>query len=202
MIANSYQILPDQATRASVISSSVPVSGSGHSGVAGVRRTGNKNCDHHQHQQRINSGMRAMKISQDCSRDTLEVVYEEDDEDEDILSCSDNNDKTQLLSRNNTTPVSHTSLSTTTVDQSENDKDWETLKTDIMNCQVLLEKLSSKIRVGADIRLVSAGDAIQIYPLAGAFLGTCLGGPVGFLAGVKIGGLAAVGGGILGKNIL
>ena len=39
----------------------------------------------------------------------------------------------------------------------------------------------------------------KVYPMAGAVLGSCLGGPVGFLAGVKIGGLAAVGGGIFGK---
>ena len=38
-----------------------------------------------------------------------------------------------------------------------------------------------------------------MYPMAGAILGTCLGGPVGFLAGVKIGGLAAVGGSIFGR---
>lgn len=36
------------------------------------------------------------------------------------------------------------------------------------------------------------------YPLAGALLGTCLGGPVGLLAGIKFGGLTAIGGGILG----
>ena len=35
-------------------------------------------------------------------------------------------------------------------------------------------------------------------PMIGALMGMCLGGPVGFLAGVKIGGLAAVGGSILG----
>ena len=39
----------------------------------------------------------------------------------------------------------------------------------------------------------------KVYPMAGAILGTCLGGPVGFLAGVKIGGLAAVGGSIFGR---
>ena len=39
----------------------------------------------------------------------------------------------------------------------------------------------------------------KVYPIAGAVLGSCLGGPVGLLAGVKIGGLAAVGGGIFGK---
>ena len=38
-----------------------------------------------------------------------------------------------------------------------------------------------------------------IYPVAGALLGTCLGGPVGMLAGVKIGGLAAIGGSVFGK---
>ena len=36
--------------------------------------------------------------------------------------------------------------------------------------------------------------------MAGAILGTCLGGPVGFLAGVKIGGLAAIGGSVFGKR--
>ncbi len=39
-----------------------------------------------------------------------------------------------------------------------------------------------------------------IYPVAGALLGTCLGGPVGMLAGVKIGGLAAIGGSVFGKS--
>ena len=38
-----------------------------------------------------------------------------------------------------------------------------------------------------------------IYPAAGALLGTCLGGPVGLLAGVKIGGLAAIGGSVFGE---
>ena len=35
-------------------------------------------------------------------------------------------------------------------------------------------------------------------PLAGAMMGLCLGGPVGVLAGVKLGGVAAVGGSLLG----
>ena len=39
-----------------------------------------------------------------------------------------------------------------------------------------------------------------IYPVAGALLGTCLGGPVGMLAGVKIGGLAAIGGSVFGTR--
>lgn len=37
------------------------------------------------------------------------------------------------------------------------------------------------------------------YPLAGALLGTCLGGPVGLIAGLKFGGLTAIGGGLLGN---
>ena len=35
--------------------------------------------------------------------------------------------------------------------------------------------------------------------MAGAILGTCVGGPVGLLAGVKIGGLAAIGGSLFGE---
>lgn len=37
-----------------------------------------------------------------------------------------------------------------------------------------------------------------IYPLVGAVLGGCIGGPIGLLAGVKIGGLAAVGCALVG----
>jgi len=36
------------------------------------------------------------------------------------------------------------------------------------------------------------------YPIAGALIGTCLGGPVGLFAGLKLGGLTALGGGLLG----
>lgn len=37
-----------------------------------------------------------------------------------------------------------------------------------------------------------------LYPLTGALLGTCIGGPVGLLAGLKIGAVAALGGTVLG----
>lgn len=37
-----------------------------------------------------------------------------------------------------------------------------------------------------------------MYPMAGALLGTCLGGPIGMFAGLKMGGIAALGCGILG----
>ncbi|XP_068966596.1 syntaxin-17 [Bombus flavifrons] len=39
---------------------------------------------------------------------------------------------------------------------------------------------------------------VTMYPLAGAVIGTCIGGPVGLLAGLKVGGLTALGCGILG----
>ena len=44
----------------------------------------------------------------------------------------------------------------------------------------------------------SSSASIAGLPLAGAVFGLCLGGPVGFLAGAKLGGVAAVGGSILG----
>ena len=40
-----------------------------------------------------------------------------------------------------------------------------------------------------------------MYPICGALLGGAMGGPVGLVAGMKLGGLAAVGGGIAGMLI-
>ena len=42
---------------------------------------------------------------------------------------------------------------------------------------------------------------VMMYPLAGALIGTCVAGPIGLFAGLKIGGLSAVGGGLLGKSL-
>ncbi|XP_029052267.1 syntaxin-17 [Osmia bicornis bicornis] len=39
---------------------------------------------------------------------------------------------------------------------------------------------------------------VAMYPIAGAVIGTCIGGPVGLIAGLKVGGLTALGCGILG----
>ncbi|XP_015127162.1 syntaxin-17 [Diachasma alloeum] len=39
---------------------------------------------------------------------------------------------------------------------------------------------------------------VATYPIAGALLGTCIGGPVGLIAGLKLGGLTAIGCGLLG----
>ena len=38
----------------------------------------------------------------------------------------------------------------------------------------------------------------ELYPMAGAVLGSCIGAPGGFLAGIKIGGLASLSGIIAG----
>lgn len=40
-----------------------------------------------------------------------------------------------------------------------------------------------------------------MFPLVGAVLGGAVGGPVGLLAGVKLGALVAVGGGIAGEGV-
>ncbi|XP_058461440.1 syntaxin-17 [Malaya genurostris] len=37
-----------------------------------------------------------------------------------------------------------------------------------------------------------------IYPMCGALLGSCIGGPIGLFVGLKAGGLAAIGGGLVG----
>lgn len=41
-----------------------------------------------------------------------------------------------------------------------------------------------------------------MYPLFGAAIGTLIGGPVGLVIGLKAGGCAAIGGGILGKDMI
>ena len=38
-----------------------------------------------------------------------------------------------------------------------------------------------------------------MFPAFGALIGGAVGGPVGFVAGIKVGGMAAVGGGLIGK---
>ena len=38
-----------------------------------------------------------------------------------------------------------------------------------------------------------------MFPLAGALIGGTVGGPIGLIAGAKLGGLAAIGGGVIGE---
>lgn len=41
---------------------------------------------------------------------------------------------------------------------------------------------------------------VATYPFAAALIGTCLGGPVGLIAGIKLGGLTALACGLLGNK--
>ncbi|XP_058805230.1 syntaxin-17 isoform X2 [Phymastichus coffea] len=58
----------------------------------------------------------------------------------------------------------------------------------------------TQVHVQAGTKLLQQASKLKMagYPLAGALLGTCLGGPVGLIAGLKLGGLTALGGGLLG----
>lgn len=152
--------------------------------------------------------------SSSSSRDTLEVVYEESDEDDTNSVFANDDELTQLINNNNnnsavennnedidaTSAFISSSSSSSCCESPLMDEHWKALKRDLESATILIKKLSSNGRLQkVDGQYVTSSEGIQIYPMAGAFLGTCLGGPVGFLAGVKIGGLAAVGGGILGK---
>ncbi|KAL0116899.1 hypothetical protein PUN28_010045 [Cardiocondyla obscurior] len=68
----------------------------------------------------------------------------------------------------------------------------------INNMEDNIEESRININEGATYLKKASAYKVAAYPLAGAMLGTCIGGPIGLLAGMKIGGLAAVGCGILG----
>ena len=68
-------------------------------------------------------------------------------------------------------------------------------------CRVCCTRMRPRLPADAAALYFDVFDPVpscQVYPMAGAVLGTCLGGPVGVLAGIKIGGLAAIGGSIFG----
>ncbi|XP_043286237.1 syntaxin-17 [Venturia canescens] len=75
----------------------------------------------------------------------------------------------------------------------------------IMDQREQIENVENNV-VTADINVQQGVKCLEkaskykaaIYPVAGALLGTCLGGPVGLVAGLKLGGLTAIGGGLLG----
>ena len=132
-------------------------------------------------------------------------MFSNDDDLAQLIHNNNNDDTTEELNSKSALIASSPSCC---LDSVLNEDEWRALKKDLDNSCVLIRKLTSKeglkgvssTRAGtAGAMLDGVGEAVQIYPLAGAFLGSCLGGPVGFLAGVKIGGLAAVGGGILGE---
>jgi len=67
------------------------------------------------------------------------------------------------------------------------------------NMEDNIEKTQINVNEGAKYLQKASAYKVAAYPLAGAMIGTCIGGPIGLIAGLKIGGLAAVGCGILGK---
>lgn len=62
----------------------------------------------------------------------------------------------------------------------------------------IIEETNVNVEEGEKFLSKAARYKVAAYPLVGALLGTCIGGPVGLIAGVKVGGLAALGCGILG----
>lgn len=68
----------------------------------------------------------------------------------------------------------------------------------VNNIEWNIEETETNVEEGASSLRKASRYKVAAYPIAGAMLGTCIGGPIGFLAGMKIGGLAAVSCGILG----
>lgn len=62
-----------------------------------------------------------------------------------------------------------------------------------------IEETNINVKQGEEFLKKASRYNVALYPLTGAVLGTCIGGPIGLIAGFKIGGLTALGCGILGK---
>lgn len=61
-----------------------------------------------------------------------------------------------------------------------------------------IEETNVNVKVGEKFLEKAVRYKAAMYPIAGAVIGTCIGGPVGLIAGLKVGGLTALGCGILG----
>nr|CAD7429521.1 unnamed protein product [Timema monikensis] len=61
-----------------------------------------------------------------------------------------------------------------------------------------VEQALENVTEGTKMLSLAAKHKTAIYPLAGAIIGGCIGGPIGLVAGLKLGGLAAIGCGALG----
>lgn len=68
----------------------------------------------------------------------------------------------------------------------------------IDNTEENVEETQLNVSKGAKFLEKASRYKVATYPIAGAMLGTCIGGPIGLIAGLKIGGLTALGCGILG----
>ncbi|XP_063244514.1 syntaxin-17 [Bacillus rossius redtenbacheri] len=71
-------------------------------------------------------------------------------------------------------------------------------KNTVDDIEANVEESAENVSAGVTSIYKAARYKSAMYPVAGALLGGCLGGPVGLLAGLKLGGLAAVGCGLLG----
>jgi syntaxin 17 len=63
-----------------------------------------------------------------------------------------------------------------------------------------VEVVAENVEEGTSYLVRAAHYKATVYPVAGALLGGCLGGPIGLIAGMKLGGLAALGCGVIGKH--
>ncbi|XP_021916917.1 syntaxin-17 isoform X2 [Zootermopsis nevadensis] len=61
-----------------------------------------------------------------------------------------------------------------------------------------VEEAAENVEEGTSHLVRAARYRATMYPIAGAVLGGCLGGPIGLIAGMKLGGLAALGCGVIG----
>jgi syntaxin 17 len=64
-----------------------------------------------------------------------------------------------------------------------------------------VEEALEMVEEGASHIARAARYRASVYPIAGAVIGGCLGGPIGLIAGMKLGGLAAVSCGFIGKHL-
>lgn len=71
-------------------------------------------------------------------------------------------------------------------------------KEQVNNAEDNVEEAQENVNEGEKFLEKASRYKVVAYPLAGAVLGTCIGGPIGLLAGLKIGGLTALSCGILG----
>jgi len=98
-------------------------------------------------------------------------------------------------------------------------KSWENLQTEVQDVHQLFEEFSlmvqqqkektdeieddveealENVKEGASHIARAARYRAAVYPIAGAVIGGCLGGPIGLIAGMKLGGLAAISCGFIG----
>ena len=84
---------------------------------------------------------------------------------------------------------------------------WKMLEEEISDVKLLIETYHEKgnkhqPRPASSVTVSTTSlSQSRLYPMAGAVLGSCIGAPVAVLAGIKIGGLAALSGIIFGEFI-